>query len=180
MDSPSGNDKKISRRKLLLTSAFVVGWGALVSTLYLGVAQTIRFFFPAVVFSPPSKFRIGLLKDFLNYAGDFNAYGIIFVDDRWKSKCRFFVVREQNVIYAISARCVHLGCTINWFGNLKIFQCPCHGSKYRSNGENFSGPAPRPLDRFHIELDINGEIIVDTSIVYEPARFHATEAFIQL
>ena len=58
----------------------------------------------------------------------------------------------------LSARCAHLGCTVNWFGDQRIFKCPCHGSEYHSNGTNFAGPAPRPLDRFRIELSVDGQL----------------------
>ena len=46
------------------------------------------------------------------------------------------------------------------------FKCPCHGSGYDSEGVNFEGPAPRPMDRAHIETRSDGQIVVDTSRLY--------------
>jgi len=89
-------------------------------------------------------------------------------------------VRERERLYALTARCAHLGCTVNWFGELRVFRCPCHGSEYHSNGANFAGPAPRPLDRLRIELAGEGQIVVDTAIVYGPERFDADGAFVRL
>ena len=44
------------------------------------------------------------------------------------------------------------------------FLCPCHGSKFRGEGTNYSGPAPRPLQSFHIEVSpADGQLIVDLS-----------------
>src|SRR5439155_779369 len=46
------------------------------------------------------------------------------------------------------------------------FKCPCHGSGYTPEGVNFEGPAPRPMDRAHVELDATGQVVVDTSRLF--------------
>lgn len=171
---------ELSRRELLSRGLTLSGWGAFAAVLGLGTVETVDFFFPRVVFRPPSRFRIGAPEAFAGAADGADRYGVILVDERWKSSQRFFVVREPGRIYAISARCVHLGCTINWFSDLRAFKCPCHGSEYHSNGENFAGPAPRPLDRLRIDLSVDGELIVDTAIVYGPDRFHVDGAFVKV
>jgi menaquinol-cytochrome c reductase iron-sulfur subunit len=44
------------------------------------------------------------------------------------------------------------------------FACPCHGSKYYGDGTNYSGPAPRPLDHYKLELSPDdGQLVVDAS-----------------
>lgn len=169
---------EISRREVLARGLTIAGWGTFASVLGTGAFETVSFFFPRVVFHPPSTFRIGPPATFLGSAENTDAYGVILIDERWKSSQRFFVVRERDRIYATSARCAHLGCTVNWFSDLRIFKCPCHGSEYHSNGTNFAGPAPRPLDRFRIELNVDGQLVVDTSIVYGPDRFSVDGAFV--
>jgi len=171
---------ELSRRELLSRGLSVAGWGAFAAVLGAGTIETVRFFFPRVIFTPPSTFRVGTPEGFLNRGGEADTYGIVFVDERWKSEHRFFIVRELEKIYAISARCVHLGCTVNWFEDTRIFRCPCHGSEYRSNGTQFAGPAARPLDRFRIVLNAAGELVVNTSIVYVSDRFALDGAFVQL
>lgn len=169
---------EMSRRELFSRGLTVTGWGTFAVVLGTGAFETVEFFFPRVLFRAPSRFRIGPPEAFVAGAEGADRYGVILVDNRWKSAHRFFVVREPERVYAISARCVHLGCTINWFPDQRTFKCPCHGSEYHSNGKNFAGPAPRPLDRLRIELGVDGELIVDTGIVYGPERFQVDGAFV--
>ncbi len=168
-----------SRREFLQKGLSIAGWGALFACAAGGTYQAVRFFFPSVVFHPPSVFQIGRLEDFLS-TGHPDAHGVILVEDRFKQEHRFFVVRERARIYALFARCTHLGCTVNWFSNLRIFKCPCHGSEFHSDGKEFAGPAPRPLDRLKISLDTEGNLLVDTSVVYTAQEFEAKKAYIEI
>lgn len=168
-----------SRRAFLDKSISVIGWGVVATCLGAGLFENIRFLYPSVVFHPPSKYIIGPIHDFMGDASP-DEYGVISVDSRFKKDHRFFVVREKARIYALYARCTHLGCTVNWFGDLNIFKCPCHGSEFHSNGREFAGPAPRPLDRHHITLDSEKRIIVDTALVYSIEEFEKQKQYIQL
>ncbi len=170
----------ISRRALLSRGLNAAGWGAFAAVLGAGTVETVSFFFPRVIFRAPSTFRIGTPDAFRASPEGADKYGVILIDETWKSKQRFFVVRERQRLYAISARCTHLGCTINWFGDLRAFKCPCHGSQFHSNGANFAGPAPRHLDRLHIGLNVDGELVVDTAIIYGRERFDVDGAFVAL
>jgi cytochrome b6-f complex iron-sulfur subunit len=83
----------------------------------------------------------------------------------------------------IYARCTHLGCTPDWKPSENKFKCPCHGSGYDSEGINFEGPAPRPMDRAKVEVAPDGQIIVDTSRLYQwpkgqPTHFNDPGAFL--
>lgn len=171
---------ELSRREFMSRGLAISGWGAFAAVLGTGTIETVSFFYPRVLFRPPSTFRIGAPEEFLASGETPDAYGIILVDERWKSSQRFFIVRERDRVYALSARCAHLGCTVNWFGDPRIFKCPCHGSEYHSNGVNFAGPAPRGLDRFRIELNADNQLVVDTSVIYGPERFGVDGTFIRL
>jgi cytochrome b6-f complex iron-sulfur subunit len=172
--------EEVTRREFLSRGLTIGGWGAFGAVLATGAIETVSFFFPRVLFQPPSTFRIGTPEGFISSGESADTYGVLLVDEHWKSKHRFFVVRERDRVYALSARCAHLGCTVNWFADLRIFKCPCHGSEYHSNGANFAGPAPRPLDRFRIELNVDGQLVVDTGIIYGPDRFNVDGAFIRI
>lgn len=169
----------ISRRELLEKGISVVSWGALFALSGAGAVETLRFFMPSVVFHPPSTYEIGTIDDFVTMA-DPDAYGVIHVESKWKKDHRFFVVRESGRIYSLFARCTHLGCMVNWFPGLRIFKCPCHGSQFHSNGVNFAGPAPRPLDRLKIFTNARGNLVVDTSVVFDIKEFEKQEVFIRV
>jgi cytochrome b6-f complex iron-sulfur subunit len=78
-------------------------------------------------------------------------------------------VREDTGIYAVFAKCTHLGCTPRWLAAENKFKCPCHGSGFFKSGLNFEGPAPRPLDRFQVTVGDDGQLVVDKSKVFKMA-----------
>ena len=81
---------------------------------------------------------------------------------------------ERNVqaggVMAIWQKCVHLGCRVPWCSTSQGFECPCHGSKYNSIGEYNAGPAPRNLDRFVVNVNEAGELIISTGTIVETPR----------
>jgi cytochrome b6-f complex iron-sulfur subunit len=130
-------------------------WTALVGFLATCLFMFLRFFFPRILFEPSSRFRIGFPSVFP-----------IGVDERFKQSHRIWVVRQPDRLFVIRATCTHLGCTPNWVEVENKFKCPCHGSGYDSEGVNFEGPAPRPMDRAYVEMDAEGQVVVDTSRLY--------------
>ena len=83
------------------------------------------------------------------------------MSEKFKKDFRVWIVREEVGFYAVFAKCTHLGCTPRWLAAESKFKCPCHGSGFFKSGQNFEGPAPRPLDRFEIALAEDGQLIVD-------------------
>jgi Rieske Fe-S protein len=53
---------------------------------------------------------------------------------------------------AISATCTHLSCTVQYREDLREVWCACHNGKYDLNGRNISGPPPRPLEAFEVQV----------------------------
>jgi cytochrome b6-f complex iron-sulfur subunit len=88
------------------------------------------------------------------------------VNENFKQEYRVGIVREEAGVYALFAKCTHLGCTPRWLAAENKFKCPCHGSGFYKDGTNFEGPAPRPLDRFKIEVAQDGQLMVDKGVLY--------------
>jgi cytochrome b6-f complex iron-sulfur subunit len=116
---------------------------------------TMRFIFPNTLNEPTKMRKIGFPEDY--------APGI---DEKILKDFGVFIVRENKRMYAISATCTHLGCTVRWLAANNQFNCPCHGSKFYQDGINFAGPAPRALDRVKITRADDGQVILDKSRLF--------------
>jgi len=57
---------------------------------------------------------------------------------------------------AFSATCTHLDCIVGYQKEQGRIWCNCHGGAYDLNGRNVSGPPPRPLTAFKVNLVAKG------------------------
>jgi len=149
-------------------------WATVAGSLITFFLMFVRFFLPRSILEPSPLFKIGSPNDY--------ALG---VDTKWQQQYRVWVTRTSDRLFVIYAVCTHLGCTPDWKASENKFKCPCHGSGYDSEGINFEGPAPRPMDRAKVELDAEGQIVVDIGTLYtwpkgEPSEFDDEGAFIRV
>ncbi len=161
-----GTEADINRRRLV--------WTGVVAFLATWLLAFFRFFLPRTLFEPSTVFKIG-------YPSDFG----LGVDTKFQQKYRIWVDRIPGRLFVIYAKCTHLGCTPDWKPSENKFKCPCHGSGYDSEGVNFEGPAPRPMDRAHVELAPDGQVLVDVSRLYQwpkgqASRFDDPGAFLSV
>lgn len=151
-----------------------LGFTSLSATVGLWTLGTARFMFPNVLIEPPSKFKVG-------FPGDF-APGM--VEEKFKAQFGVWVVKAeyqgQMQVYALRTVCTHLGCTPNWLEGEQKFKCPCHGSGFYKDGINFEGPAPRPLERYAIQLAGDGQLEIDKSKTFqeEMGQWKSPECFV--
>jgi len=148
-------NKVVNRRRAL----YLLGWGFIGVFMASVVGAAIRFFFPRIIYEPPTKYKVGFPFEYS--AG---------VSERFKKQFRVWIVREVDKIYVIQAKCTHLGCTPNWLASERKFKCPCHGSGFTPDGVNIEGPAPRPLERFKVVVADDGQILVDESVRFRGER----------
>lgn len=156
---PDETDQENQSRRSFLG---FLGLGTIVAGFLGQMGIYVKSLFPRTLYEPPRTIKVGK-------PGTFND-GLTFLKEE-----RVFIHRQENRFRAISAVCTHLGCTVNNYPMSESemaetayqekypweFHCPCHGSKFRADGENFAGPAPKPLP--HYDLTIapdDGQLVV--------------------
>jgi cytochrome b6-f complex iron-sulfur subunit len=132
------------------------GWGIFTAFSGITLLGFLRSAFPRVLFQPPSSFKAGVPADFI--IGE--------VSTKFQKEQRVWIIREEKGMYALWAKCTHLGCTPRWLTAENKFKCPCHGSGFYKTGINFEGPAPRPLERLRITKADDGQIVIDRAVKY--------------
>lgn len=61
---------------------------------------------------------------------------------------RLAVHRNENgELEVVSAVCTHMGCNVRWNNAEKTWDCPCHGSRFDTDGSVIEGPAFQPLQK---------------------------------
>lgn len=144
---------ELNRRKLF---AWLSGFG-LAGSAVLSAFSNFVFIKPRATYGAPQRFSIGKPEEF-------QAGTRVAIENQ-----RICVVREEDRIAAISTTCTHLGCIVGLSDT--GFACPCHGSRFDSDGNVTGGPAPRPLPWFKVSLLPNGEIEVDKDSEIEPGKY---------
>jgi glycine/D-amino acid oxidase-like deaminating enzyme/nitrite reductase/ring-hydroxylating ferredoxin subunit len=54
---------------------------------------------------------------------------------------------EDGSLIAVSATCTHLGCRVSFNRAERSWDCPCHGSRFATDGSVLQGPAVHRLER---------------------------------
>jgi cytochrome b6-f complex iron-sulfur subunit len=76
---------------------------------------------------------------------------------------KFWLVRTKKHLLALYKACTHLDCMFDWNPQESKFICPCHGSQFARDGQLLTGPAPRSLDHFLIQIiSPEGEVLAQT------------------
>lgn len=111
--------------------------------------STLRFARAPVSYAQPMKRTLDAPT---NYA----AGTAVYVED-----AGVFVLRDAEGIRALSATCTHLGCTVRRNAGGDGFTCPCHGSRYDTEGNVLAGPAPQSLAFLALRVTKRGRLEVD-------------------
>ena len=142
-----------SRRGFVAKLFTWFGVSSLMASLVSSLYANFRFFFPKVLYEPPSEFKAGL-------PGEYQPG----VSDRWVKDYQVWIVREKDTLYALLSVCTHLGCLTGYFPSEELFKCPCHGSNFSLEGDPKAGPAPVPLYHLALSVGDDGQIVVDKAL----------------
>ncbi len=123
--------------------------------------------------TPTSKPSIGPVD-----VGPLKSFDKDGASDKWVHKSKFFVIREDNKLYASSATCTHRGATLT-LTDTDLF-CPRHKSHFSFQGTVTDGPAKQSLARYAISTDPQGNVLVDKSTSFSEAHWDDPASFIDL
>lgn len=71
---------------------------------------------------------------------------------------------QEDEWHAVDARCTHNGCKVGFNQDTREYVCPCHGSRFATDGTRLSGPARRPLKKYEVLVTAeNVAVIPDRS-----------------
>ena len=120
--------------------------------MFLGtgiVASLASFLYPVLRYLlPPPSAELSSDTVLAGKTGDLKPNsGKIF---RFGSRPALLIMASDGKYRAMSGVCTHLGCTVQYRGDLHNVWCACHNGMYDLNGRNLSGPPPRPLEDYDV------------------------------
>jgi menaquinol-cytochrome c reductase iron-sulfur subunit len=65
----------------------------------------------------------------------------------------YIVKQVDGSCLALSNKCTHLSCRVNWTPDSEAYICPCHNAYFTIDGAIIKGPQPRPLDQYETKIE---------------------------
>jgi cytochrome b6-f complex iron-sulfur subunit len=78
---------------------------------------------------------------------------------KFGSSTAILVNTPEGKLVALSAVCTHLTCTVRFDAETGTLFCPCHNGRFDLGGNVLSGPPPRPLETYAVEVS-GADVIV--------------------
>ena len=83
--------------------------------------------------------------------------------DGWRKtiseKAVYITKSRQGQVCVLTSICPHLGCTVPWNKEKRLFICPCHGGTFSADGSRVSGPSQRGMDTLESSIE-GGQLLV--------------------
>ncbi len=109
---------------------------------FLTFLGTLAFLYPVLQFA---GFKIPKKPSYININKPIPASGFLITND-------FILFDRNNKYWALSRKCTHLGCKLNYHEDRNILECPCHQSRFNvQTGEVIKGPAQTSLTFLPVE-----------------------------
>lgn len=128
-----------------LLAGGLVGW---IGSVLYPVISYLRP--PKVAEANISSVKAGLSSEFAANSSEIVKFG---------RKPVILIRTESGEFRAFSATCTHLDCIVQYRSDLKQIWCACHNGLYDTRGRNISGPPPRPLEEYAVNV-VNDEILI--------------------
>jgi len=135
----------LSRRNFLI----LLGKGSLAGSALISMGVLVRFISFHSEASPPTLYDLGLETNY--------PLGSRITVQSVPAT----IIHDSQGYHAISLVCPHLGCVIKTTSD--GFACPCHGSRFGSDGSLRNGPASKSLTFLQVETNAEGHLILYTS-----------------
>jgi len=71
---------------------------------------------------------------------------------KFGSRPGLLIRTPSGELRAFSAICTHLACIVQYRPDLGHIWCACHNGHFDLNGKNMTGPPPRPLERYIVNV----------------------------
>mgnify|MGYP001578400200 CR=1 FL=1 len=138
-----------TRRRFLniLLGGSLAAWAA--SIFY----PVIRFLKPLPQSGPSGPTRLTRAE-----VGKLESAGFVIVP--MGSKRAIVFQDAQSKVRALSAKCTHEGCTVQYSAGESVIWCACHNGRFDLDGRVLAGPPPRPLVPFKVQRDNDGNISI--------------------
>ncbi|MBS1718761.1 MAG: ubiquinol-cytochrome c reductase iron-sulfur subunit [Armatimonadetes bacterium] len=143
---------QISRRKMMGVVVGVINLGLIAS-----VVGPVIGFAAAPLGQKRKQQWIALMDEKLIGPGEVKevTYSLKIVDGYHEVEQMYTVYlrRGTDDVICIDPTCTHLGCRVKYQTEHHKFVCPCHGGVFDDEGNNKSGPPPKPLERHPVKIE---------------------------
>jgi Rieske Fe-S protein len=140
-DVPVGPGLAHFDRRTFLDALLTVGFVSTAAAIAYPVA---RFMVPPEAGEPSTNSVVAGKASALNPNS-----GLIFP---FGSKPAIVIRTADGELRAFTAVCTHLECTVQYKPDTAQIWCACHNGLYDLSGNVVSGPPPRPLEQFTVNL----------------------------
>lgn len=136
-----------SRRKFLNSLLTFASIGTLSTIIY----PIISFLIPPKIANVKiNSLNVGAAGEFKNNSSKIIKFG----------RTPVILIRDTGGEFiALEATCTHLDCLVQFKEETQQILCACHNGIYDLKGRNISGPPPRPLKNYEVQL-IDDEITI--------------------
>ncbi|MBI1761897.1 MAG: ubiquinol-cytochrome c reductase iron-sulfur subunit [Acidobacteria bacterium] len=134
-------EPEFTRRRKFLNYLLGTSTGATLVAIFYPV---IKFVIPPqVIEATQNSVVAGKLNEFAVNSGKIIKFG---------NKPVILIRTPTGDLKALSAVCTHLDCIVQYQPEAKGIWCACHNGRYNLNGQNISGPPPRPLEEYTVNV----------------------------